>query len=178
MELAEKATALDPGFSDGYSALAFAQLQKQEPVAAIDSAEKAITTQPDNAFSRFIAGMVFLSTGQPDKALLHFQEALHLDPVEVQTPYLNALGIAYFYVKDYQSAIAALEKNKNRGGPLGPQSYLFLAASKARLGDESAARKIIAKLKQEFPTFPVHDWLASRTPDKALLQDIKNLMEQ
>lgn len=63
---------------------------------------------PDDPRAELVAGGFYLSLGQADDALKHFQKAQSLMPEKQQIYY--SLGQAYYLKKDYPDALAAFKK--------------------------------------------------------------------
>jgi hypothetical protein len=93
-------------------------------------------------------------------------ESLRLDPIEPGTPYLNILGMAYFNGEQYDLALDAFERNRQRGGPDAPNMEAYRAATYAALGRETKAREVIADLKVRPGEISPENWIRRWTPSQ------------
>jgi predicted Zn-dependent protease len=131
---------------------------------ALAQVRRAVALQPGEPLShQWLAGVLILA-GREDEAVEPMHEALRLDPIEPGTPYLNILGMAYFNGKQYELAINAFERNRERGGPNAPNMEAYLAATYAALGRETEAREVINKLNVRPGEISPEHWIRRWTP--------------
>jgi adenylate cyclase len=153
LELANSAVALDEHFAQGYSALGLAHTVAGHHEEAVLSARRAVELQPGDADAQLYLAFAQMFAGQSDDACTAMTSALRLDPQYVNGPYLNILGIACFCVGRYDEAIAAFEKNIERGGPLAPPAIAFRTASYCAAGYGEKAKAAVQALLNFYPGF-------------------------
>jgi Flp pilus assembly protein TadD len=69
----ETAIALDPGFADAYTLLAFAQMRGGDVAGGLTSMKKAVSLSPRNENYRFNLAQMYLSNQQPEQAIAILQ---------------------------------------------------------------------------------------------------------
>jgi tetratricopeptide (TPR) repeat protein len=72
------------------STLAWALLLQDDPAEALPFAEKAEAMEPDKALSQVILGRALAETGELDRGFSHLQEALRLDPNNLEAHFALA----------------------------------------------------------------------------------------
>ena len=158
---ARKAIELDDSFTMGHSMLGLAYSLAGRTNPALAQVRRAVALEPGDPVSyQWLAGVLIFS-GRHGEAVAAMQEALRLDPIEPGTPYLNILGMAYFNGEQYELAIDAFERNRQRGGPDAPNMEAYRAATYAALGREAEAREVIAAILIDEPGWmaqPGYDW--------------------
>ena len=164
LEFADTAMEKNPQSGIAHGARAFALALDGRVNEGKDAGSHAVHVQPGDAFTRWLAGMTFLVADDPHTAAEHFQETIRLDPLAPRMPYLNALGVSYFAMKEYELARNALELNIRRGGPVGPPVNLFRAAVFAKLGESEKAAELIGQLPEHHQNLPIREWLAHVVP--------------
>lgn len=148
-DLAQKAVALDP--NDSSSQIALARVHQAR--GAYNLAEfhymKALELNPNSAVLHAGIGDLHITLGQPLKALDYFRQARALDPYFDPTWLWPITGIAYFMARQYEEAIAALERS------IEPPYWVhvYLAASHAMLGSDERARSHAAETMRLRPDF-------------------------
>ena len=164
IEYAQKSIELDDGFGMGHSMLGLAySLAGRTDLAQV---RRAVALEPGDPLShQWLSGALILS-GRDDEAVAAMQEALRLDPIEPGTPYLNILGMAYFNGEQYELAIDAFERNRQRGGPDAPNMEAYRAATYAALGREAEAREVIADLNVRSGEISPESWIRRWTPSQ------------
>ncbi len=80
----QRATALAPAFSLGWSSLGYFLDLQGDPAAAQDAHQKALTTMPANVNALLGLGALALQQGDPTAALGYFQQALAQQPEYVK----------------------------------------------------------------------------------------------
>ena len=176
--LAERAIALDNRFGVAYAMLSFAQLMGGNLDASLANARNAIEIQPGEAFSQFILGMNLTIAQRPEEAITALQEAVHLDPLEPRTPYLNMLAIAQYVAGAYSDSEDTLEYNVERSGPSGPHMQVFLAATLGKQGKTVEAQAVAASVGQSFPNFPYMGWLERWITNEPLKKETVELLRE
>ena len=161
LTLAESAVGIDPDYSMGFAALAFAQSLAEDFAGAMTSVRRVLAIRPHQASSNTIASIALILSGEPSMAIELLTEALRLNPDEARTPFFNLLGIAQYVNGDFSGAAKNMEKNLARRGPSGPHMDVFLAAAYAQMGKNFAAQAIIEKIQRTDPDYPAENWLGN-----------------
>ena len=161
MTLAESAVGIDPEYSMGFAALAFAQALAEDSAGALASVRRVLAIQPHQSSSNTIASIALIVSGKPSKAIDLLTEALKLNSDESRTPILNLLGVAQYVNRDFSGAAESIEKNLARGGPTGPHMDVVLAAAYAQMGKNFEAQSVIEKIQRTNPGFPAENWLGN-----------------
>lgn len=178
IEFAEQAVALDQDFGANYAMLSFAQVLAGDIEQAELNGLKSMAIQPGDAFSQFIMGLNRLIAKRPESSIQYLREAVRLEPLESRMPYLNLLGVAYYAIRDYSKSLATIEFSNERGGPRGPHTAVFVAASYAQLGEEELARKLIVEMQQKYPGFSYRGWIERWLTDLEQQQETLVVLRQ
>lgn len=165
---AKKAIELDDSFGTGHSMLGLAYSLAGKTDLALSQVRRAVALQPGDPLAHQWFGGVMILSGRPDEAVPAMLEAIRLDPIEPGTPYLNILGMAYFNLEQYDRAIEAFERNREKGGPDAPNMEAYRAATYAMLGRETEAREVIANLNVRPGEISPENWIRSWTPSPQL----------
>jgi adenylate cyclase len=149
--LAQKAVAIDP--SDPSSQVAVARLHQTR--GAWSRAEyhyaKARELNPNSALLMAGFGDLHITLGEHEKALDYFGEARALDPFFEPSWLWPITGVAHFMARQYEGAIAALERSNEP-----PYwAHLYMAASHAMLGNAERARHHAAETLRLKPDFTI-----------------------
>ena len=118
-----------------------------------------MTFQPADPRAAAITSAALIISGNPQLAIDLLSEAIQLNPDNVRMPYLNLLGIAQYVIGNYAGAAQSFEKNRARGGPMGPHMDVFQAAAYVQTGKDFEAQAIVEKLQRTHPNYPVNRWL-------------------
>jgi adenylate cyclase len=157
--LAQKAVAIDP--NDPHSQVAVARLHQTR--GAYARAEyhygKARELNPNSALLMAGFGDLNITLGDPEKALDYFREARALDSFFEPSWLWPITGVAHFMARQYEEAIAALERSNEP-----PYwAHLYMAASHAMLGNAERARHHAAETLRLKPDFTI-DRAMTRQP--------------
>ena len=177
LALAESAVGLDPEYSMGFAALAFAQALAEDSAGALTSVRRVLAIRPRQADSNTIASIALILSGEPSRAIELLTEALKLNPDEPRTPFLNILGVAQYVNGDFSDAVESIEKNLERRGPGGPHMDVILAAAYAQMGKNFEAQAIIEKIQRTNPDYPAENWLGNFIKSDNELQAIMTKLE-
>jgi adenylate cyclase len=153
LELANSAVSLDPHFAQAHSALGLAYSVAGQHAKAIAHARQAVDLQPGDADSQLFLAFAEMFGGHADESCEAMRTALRLDPQYVNGPYLNILGMSCFCAGRYDEAIAAFEKNIERGGPLAPPAIAFRTACYSAIGQKDKAQAAAHALLSFYPGF-------------------------
>jgi adenylate cyclase len=136
---------------------------------ALELAAKAIKLHPNSAFVRAQVGFVHVYAGESDEAVVHFNAARRLNPVDPRGfMYFVGLGQAHLLARRFEDA-----ENACRRGiahmPRNTPSRRILASALAHLGRMDEARVVATELlalqpgatlsfSRRFPRFR-HEWM-------------------
>ena len=155
LELARRAVRLDDQFAQAHCAFGLAYSIGGRHEDAIVCAEQALALQPGDADAHLFAALCFLFAGDCARAYDHIQTALRLDPQFIHGPYLNVLGFVCVCAGHYEEALDALQRNVDRGGPLGVPALVFRIVAHAMLGEVGPAHEAVKHLSIFFPGFSI-----------------------
>ena len=146
--------------------------------AQAEIAGLAADTPPGNAPQREETGRFFLRAGEPDRALVEFEAALHVDPRE--SKWLAEAGQAAFQAGDYSRAETYLSRAVREDPSLGAQQSLELVRDVLAndpfylgLSEEEVARRIARDLDQGLARLRACQ--ASGTPSSLSLPALQGL---
>jgi TolB-like protein len=117
---------------------------------AIGLIDRCLTLNPSSARGWYWGGLLRVFAGQPDLALEHFSVYLRLNPRDRPAPYLNSIGEAYFFSRQFDEAAANLLASVERA-PGFPITYRVLASCLVQMGRLDDARQIIGRLRAVTP---------------------------
>jgi adenylate cyclase len=118
--------------------------------ASIALMDRALAANPSSAFGWFASGVLRLTAGHPDTAIEHMETSLRLNPRDRFLAPLTVIGGAYFFKRDFDTAVAKLQASIQER-PGFAQSYRFLAACYAHLGRLNEAREVVERLRALSP---------------------------
>ena len=127
---------------------------------AISESKKAITLNPNGAWSNFWLGHIFIFAGKPEEAIPYLQAAIRLDPFS-RSGYFTHLCMAYREAGRYEEAIAAGQE-AIRGKPNLVFAHLALASAYSMIGREEEARAEAAEALRIDPNFSLKDYAKAR----------------
>ena len=118
--------------------------------AMIGLVDRALALNPSFARGWLMSGLLRVWAGKPDSAIEHVETALRLSPREHMGQPLTAMGMAYFFKRQFEEAASKLllSIQDHSGSPL---SYRYLAACYAYMGQLDQARAIVARLRAITP---------------------------
>jgi Tfp pilus assembly protein PilF len=140
-EAARKALALDPRDYFNHWPTAFLLIYSRRYDEGIAEYQKAIALNPNESrlLDDFAEGLCM--AGRPEEAITQIQLAMRLDPLHPDWFY-GTLGFAYYQMRKYDDAVAAMAKMINTPGGV----WLFMrAAAYAQLGRIEEARETLAE---------------------------------
>ena len=124
--------------------------------------DRALTLTPSFARGWFFSGVLRLWAGQLDLSIEHTETSLRLSPRERMGTPLSAIGEAYFFKREFDTAVSKLLLSI-QDHPGFPHSYRVLAACYAQMGRLDEAHAIIARLRAISPLV-VPSYLPLRNP--------------
>ena len=154
-------TQNDPGV---LANAALALVQFGEDIGAMTAlVDRALGLNPSYARGWYLSGLIRIFAGQHDLAIEHVETAMRLSPRERVGQPLSAIGMAYFFKRQFDEAAAKLLLNI-QDNPGHPHSYRVLAACYAHMGRLGEARAIVARLRAITPLLVPSD-LPYRNPE-------------
>ncbi len=114
----QRATFLDPHFSDAYGYLGFAYKKEKRIDKAIEAYKEALKIKPQDKQVRFELGHVYFNRGDFKRAALNFQKAAELDPSDLDAQ--NMQGIAFHKMGRTEEAISIWENILKKNPQYGP----------------------------------------------------------
>lgn len=156
--LAYKAIALDANFGWSYTILGVALLAQRRFDEAIEAAMKGLDLLPNDPDAHIFVAVINGMRGKSTESIAAAEAAYRISPNFVNGPYLNVISHANFMAGNYKAAVAAHEKNVQRGGPVGPPALCWAAASYLLEGDVAASEDTVKRLKSDFPDFRLAGW--------------------
>lgn len=152
LELEQKALALDETVSRAHWTLGYIYPRLKQHDKAITSAERAIALDPNFADGYVGLAAIYTSVGRAAEAVTFIEKAMRLNPRYLVAYYTYELGRAYYSLRRYQEAIAAL-KEARAHNPNQLFIHFFLAAAYSEFGQNEEARAAAAELLKRNPAF-------------------------
>ena len=149
--LANKAVQLNPNLPQGHASLGVVLAWKRQHDAGVAEFEKAVALNPNFTDWRMAIALVY--AGQGDRAVEVLKSHMRLDPFYVPLA-PHWLGLAYYTLRQYPDALAALSECALRAPNYGAV-HLWLAATHARMGQMDAARAEAARVLALDPGFTI-----------------------
>jgi len=141
----------------------------------IEMAERAVALNPNSYSAWHARGWVYRNAGLPEEAVLSFERAMRLSPVDPLTHrVLAGMATAYIELRRFDEAIAAGKKAR-RQNPSYSAGYRCLASAFALLGREAEAREEAAHVLETDPGFTISAWIArgGQTNAKLLIEGLR-----
>jgi adenylate cyclase len=112
--------------------------------------DRALELNANFARGWFWSGWVRLYAGDFETATRHFETSMRLSPRDRWAIHLTGLGIADFFGRRFDRAVAKLRASLDEI-PAHATTYRFLAASYAHMGKLDDARQIVQRLRTLTP---------------------------
>jgi TolB-like protein/class 3 adenylate cyclase/tetratricopeptide (TPR) repeat protein len=170
---AEKAVALDPQDCESLGTLAFARMFQARWAEAEKQFRSSVEMCPANSHALVLAAAGLAFMGKPEEGAGFADRGLRLDP-RMTPANLSGVKDAYYMARRYEDTIDAVlrmpEEHRSR------DSWVFLAASYARLGKAEDAAAAKAKLLEAFPNVSAErmineDYVYARQEDTEFFVD-------
>jgi TolB-like protein/tetratricopeptide (TPR) repeat protein len=170
---AEKAVALDPQDCESLGTLAFARMYQSRWAEAETQFRSSVEMCPANSHALILAATGFSFIGKAEEGAGFGDRALRLDP-RMTPANLSGAKDAYYMARRYEDTIDAVmrmpKEHRSR------DSWVFLAASYARLNRTQEAATARAELLQAFPTVSAErmvneDYVYARKEDEDFFVD-------
>jgi tetratricopeptide (TPR) repeat protein len=118
--------------------------------AALRLTERALALNPSHAIGWMRSGWLNLFAGRTETAIEHFETSLRLDPRGRRNVQLFGIGLAHFFARRFEKALEKILLTLEEL-PSHTDSYRFLAACYAHLGQLRDARKTVERLRELAP---------------------------
>jgi len=126
----------------------------------IEMADRAVALNPNSYIAWSARGHVYKIAGVPEEAVLSFERAMRLSPVDPQLhTTLVGMGLAFIELGRFDEAIVA-GKKAQRLNPSFATAYRCLASAFAHLGRDDEAREAAARVLETDPAFTISAWIA------------------
>ena len=126
----------------------------------IEMADRAVALNPNSYIAWGARGHVYKIAGVPEEAVLSFERAMRLSPVDPQLhTTLVGMGLAFIELGRFDEAIVA-GKKAQRLNPSFATAYRCLASAFAHLGRDDEAREAAARVLETDPAFTISAWIA------------------
>jgi adenylate cyclase len=134
----------DPGVL-AFAAFALSFLG-QDVGTQIELVDRALALNPSFSRAWFLRGVLSVWAGEPDIAIRQVETSLRLNPRDRRGNYNWPIGIAHFFARRFDEALAKLLVAVQET-PAWPWPYRGLAACYAHLSRIEEARRVIARLR-------------------------------
>ncbi len=149
LDLARKATSMDPASPHTQWALGYVHLYMEEHEKAIEALERAVTLSPSYADGYAMLALINNHLGRAEQAIRLIEKGIELNPY-YSWDYLYNLGRAHYALGEYQKAIAYLQQALERNeAPRAPR--LFLIASLIQADRQDDAEWELMQLETTYP---------------------------
>ena len=135
-----------------------------------NEADRALSLNPNHSLALGARGIVYISVGEPAKAIPYLERAMGVDPA-FRHQHIHFLGVAQFVAGDYEAAVQ-LFRERISIHPTTDLSRAFLASALGHLNQLDEARRIWDELKDINPDYS-HVKHIGRLPFKDLADAAK-----
>jgi adenylate cyclase len=157
LKYGQKAVALDESQAKIHELLGDVYASMGQLDRGVAEHAKARALNPNDAGIKCESAAYLAYAGRVDEAIKLLTDAMRLDPFHPDWFLWNA-GIIYYTARQYDAAIAAIE----RGREPDADTLLFLAASYAQLGRLSEAQATVKRVLTLDPNATVTKWAAQQ----------------
>ncbi len=147
---AQRAIQLDPRNGEAYTELGSAQtIYEWEWTAAEQNLNQGISINPSDSIAEFKYAVYLDAVGRPQDAVTQMRRALQLDPLSFLVN--RRLGVALYYDRQYDAALAQLQRSAEMEHQLGSiANYMSLIYEQKGDHDEAVQQNLTA-LHVELP---------------------------
>jgi adenylate cyclase len=150
LALAQRAVALNDSLPVAHWLLGVAYLHRKQYEQAIAEEERALALAPNAIFGHIGLGVMLTCVGRIEEAIALTERAIRLDPHDAGR-YAFDLGHAYYVLRRYEEALAALQKTLSWNANFLP-AHVLLAAVYSEIGREAEAQAEVAEVRRITPT--------------------------
>ena len=111
MEALTRVTELQPAFPGAYFELGVCYRALGDPKKALESYDKNLQLDPDNAHCLYNSGLILFETNRVDEALVRFERGLVSKPDDAEL--LEMTGRCYIHDAKFPAAVERLEKARS-----------------------------------------------------------------
>ena len=112
----------------------------------LELVDRALALTPSYARGWYVSGLLRSYAGEHDLAIMHVETSLRLSPRERMGSPSTIIGVAYFFQRAFDKAVAKLLL-AIQDQPGYPASYRYLVACYAHMGDLNQARSVLTRLQ-------------------------------
>jgi len=124
----------------------------------IEIVDRAVELNPNSFQAWHSRGWVYRVAGLPDEAILSFERAIRMSPIDRHLHMLfGGMASSFIELGRFDEAIVAA-KRAQRHNPC-YSTYRWLASAYAHLGRDTEAREAAARLLEGDPAFTVSSWI-------------------
>jgi adenylate cyclase len=140
----------------------------------MEMADRAVALNPNSFAAWHCRGHVYRLAGLPEEAILSFERAKRVSPVDPRLFIaLAGIGTALIELGRFDEAIVA-GKKAQRQNPSYPSAYRCLAAAFAHLGRDAEASKAAARVLEFDPAFTISELIArGGQPGKLFIEGLR-----
>jgi adenylate cyclase len=165
LPLASRAAELDDSDPWAHLALGWAALLMRRTEMAVEEYQRALNINPNFAAAHGHLGMAYGLDDQPDKAIVHLEQATRISPHDPQTFLFNTnLAIAHYVAGRYAEAVAFGRKAVQQRPGFTPGLRIY-SASLAQTGQIEEARATLDQLRSLQPAISI-SWIEENIPYK------------
>ena len=167
LEAAQKALSIDGNNAAAYALLGGVYMNLGQHNEAIKAAEKSVELLPNGASNLAMLGIRLTSAGRADEGIVLIKRAMRINPYYPPW-HLWVLGLAHYYLDEYEPAIAAYEDYFERFDEDDPEAYAQLAAVYVAADHLADAQQTIIRLREQYPTYKLSsiDMASYKDPQK------------
>ncbi len=127
-------------------------LQQGDAAAALELLDSGLRLYPNNAGARYLAGQAALATGEVERAMAEFREAIRVS--ETETDAALRLAEFYFHEGEYLNAVAFADRHIAKRPYVDPSAHIISARSSLIVGNYERAEGTLSNLRLRAPTQP------------------------
>jgi adenylate cyclase len=142
---------------------------------AIDFADRAVASNPNDPIAWRSKGWTYKFAGQHEEAIRSFERGIRLSPLDpMHYITLSGMGLALIELRRFDEAVAIAKKALRQNPSYSPNSR-GLAAALAHLGRDAEAREAAARLLEVDSTFTITAWTArgGQSNSKLLIEGLR-----
>lgn len=159
-ECAQKALSLNSSEPKALILLSQISVNKKEFDKALEYAERAVETNPNDQWAFFFLGTALRILGRHEEAIVNARKAIRLTPYYPAAPLL-VLGYCSFLLRKYDDALSAGEEllaRSRKGQAPNWWGYVLMIAIHSELGEEEKARQYGAEILNADPNWNLEIW--------------------